>query len=105
MELRVLRTPPRSPKADSLCERAIRTLRREYLDFLIPVTENHLQLLMQHWVTHYNPADPTPALGQGSQIRQPIVLSLRTNTGIAFQATLGLLQTLFSVAYTMNIAW
>ena len=30
--LRVLRSPPRSPKANSICERAIGTLRRECLD-------------------------------------------------------------------------
>jgi putative transposase len=41
MGLRVLRIPPRSHKASSLCEQLIGTLRRECLDFLIPLTENH----------------------------------------------------------------
>jgi hypothetical protein len=44
-------------------------------------------------------------LGRESRIRQSIFLSLHTNIGIAFQATLRLLLTLFSVDYTMNIAW
>ena len=34
MGLRVLRTPSRSPKANSLCERVIGTLRGEFLYFL-----------------------------------------------------------------------
>ena len=33
--LRVLKSPPRSPKANSICERVIGTLRRECLDWLI----------------------------------------------------------------------
>lgn len=36
--LKVLRTPFRSPKANSICERVIGTIRRECLDWMIPVT-------------------------------------------------------------------
>jgi putative transposase len=39
--LKVLKTPPRSPQANALCERLIGTLRRECLDFMIPLTEHH----------------------------------------------------------------
>ena len=35
-------TPPRVPQANVICERVIGTLRRECLDFMIPLTENHL---------------------------------------------------------------
>jgi putative transposase len=48
MGLRVLRTPYRSPKANSFCERVIGTLRRECLDFLIPLTENHLYMRLKN---------------------------------------------------------
>jgi transposase InsO family protein len=65
MGLRVLKTPPRSPKANSLCERVIGTLRRECLDFLIPLTENHLRLVTKHWVAHYNRGRPHSSLGPG----------------------------------------
>ena len=34
--LRVLKSPPRSPKANALCERLICTIRRECLDWMIP---------------------------------------------------------------------
>ena len=37
MGVRVLKTPFRSPQANSYCERLIGTLRRDCLDFLIPV--------------------------------------------------------------------
>jgi transposase InsO family protein len=65
MGLCVLKTPPRSPKANSVCERVIGTLRRECLDFLIPLTENHLRLVTKNWVTHYNRGRPHASLGPG----------------------------------------
>src|SRR5215467_9736183 len=40
--LKVLKTPPQSPQANALCERLIGTLRRECLDFIIPLTEDYL---------------------------------------------------------------
>jgi putative transposase len=42
--LRVLKTPPQSPQANARCERLLGTLRRECLDYLIPLSENHLQI-------------------------------------------------------------
>ena len=63
--LRVLKTPPRSPKANSLCERFIGTLRRECLDFVIPLTENHLRIVTKNWIAHYNRGRPHSSLGPG----------------------------------------
>ena len=67
--LRVLKTPPQSPQANALCERLLGTLRRECLDFLIPLTEHHLRRLLHEWVRHYNAGRPHMALGPG--IPQP----------------------------------
>ena len=41
--LRVLKTPWQSPQAKGLCERLLGTLRRQCLDFLIPLTMGHLR--------------------------------------------------------------
>jgi putative transposase len=67
--LRILKTPARSPQANALCERLLGTLRRECMDFVIPLTENHLQGILTEWVQHYNPGRPHMALGPG--IPQP----------------------------------
>jgi transposase InsO family protein len=67
--LRVLKMPPHSPQANALCERLLGTLRRECLDFVIPLTENHLRRLLQEWAWHYNAGRPQMALGPG--IPQP----------------------------------
>lgn len=63
--LRVLRTPVRAPKANAYCERLVGTIRRECLDYLIPLSERHLRTLLREWVGHYNEARPHSSLGPG----------------------------------------
>jgi len=63
--LRVLRTPVRAPKANAYCERLIGTMRREFLDFVIPLGERHLRSLLKEWVAHYNQSRPHSGLGPG----------------------------------------
>jgi putative transposase len=43
--VRALRTPVRTPAANAFCERAIGTIRRECLDFIIPINERRLRSL------------------------------------------------------------
>jgi transposase InsO family protein len=63
--LRVLKTPPHCPQANAICERVLGTLRREALDFVIPMTENHLRRMLREWVAHYNHGRPHMSLGPG----------------------------------------
>ena len=63
--LRVLRTPVRSPKANAYCERLVGSIRRECLDFMIPLGEKHLRRIVAEWVTHYNQGRPHLSLGPG----------------------------------------
>ena len=63
--LRVLKSPPHSPMANAVCERLIGTIRRECLDWLIPVSESHLRSLLRSWASHYNGSRPHMALGPG----------------------------------------
>ena len=50
----------------SICERVIGALRLECLDFVIPLKENHLRLVMKKWITHYNRGRSQPSLGPGN---------------------------------------
>jgi len=61
--LTILKTPVRSPQANAFCERVIGTIRRECLDWVIPVNEGHLQHVLRAWVVHYNAGVPTPVSG------------------------------------------
>jgi len=63
--LKVLRTPVQAPKANAFCERLIGTVRRECLDYVIPLSEKHLRKTLREWVTHYNQGRPHSALGPG----------------------------------------
>jgi len=65
MGLRVLRTPVRAPQANSFCERLIGTVRRECMDFTIPLNERHLRQILQRWIAHYNRGRPHASLGPG----------------------------------------
>ena len=68
--VRVVRTPVRSPKANALCERLVGTIRRECLDWMIPVGERHVRRILREWVRHYNRGRPHSSLGPG--IPEPI---------------------------------
>jgi transposase InsO family protein len=63
--LTVLRTPVQAPKANAFCERLIGTVRRECLDYVIPLSEKHLRKTLREWVAHYNQGRPHSALGPG----------------------------------------
>ncbi len=65
MSLTVLKTPVRAPQANAFCERLVGTIRRECLDFVIPLTERHLRAVLREWVIHYNHGRPHASLGPG----------------------------------------
>ena len=65
MGLKVIKTPVRSPQANSLCERLIGTLRRECLDWIIPLSEQNLRKTLRSWLAHYNRGRPHSSLGPG----------------------------------------
>jgi putative transposase len=65
MGLAVLRSPFSSPKANAICQRVIGAIRRECLDWMIPVSEGHLRSILREWVAHYNSERPHSALGPG----------------------------------------
>jgi putative transposase len=44
--LRGLHTPARAPKANAYCEGLVGTIRRECLDFMIPLGEKHLRRIL-----------------------------------------------------------
>jgi putative transposase len=64
----VLKTPVRTSQANAFCERLIGTMRRECLDWLIPIHEGHLRCILREWVTHYNRGRPHASLGPGFPI-------------------------------------
>ncbi len=65
MGLRILKTPFRAPQANAYCERLVGSIRRECLDYLIPLNQKHLWRTLKQWVGHYNRGRPHSSLGPG----------------------------------------
>jgi len=63
--LEVVKTPIRAPQANAYCERLIGTMRRECLDYMIPLNGRHLRRILREWVSHYNRGRPHSRLGPG----------------------------------------
>jgi putative transposase len=61
----VLRSPVRMPTANAHCERLIGTIRRECLDYVIPLNALHLRRILREWTCHYNSGRPHRSLGPG----------------------------------------
>ena len=65
MGLHVVKTPARMPVANSICERVLCSLRRECLDFLLPLNERRLYGILKEWIGRYNEGRPHMSLGPG----------------------------------------
>ena len=71
-----IRTPVRSPRANTYAERFVRTVRQECLDHLLVISRRHLCSVLEEYVRHYNEARPH----RGLQLAQPVPWPI-TSTG------------------------
>jgi putative transposase len=67
----ILRTPPRSPRANAYSERWVRTARTECLDWILIWNATHLHRVLTQYVTHYNTARPHRGLGLDLPVPAP----------------------------------
>jgi hypothetical protein len=96
----VLKTPVRAPKANASCERLIGTIRRECLDFLIPINERHLRK------NHYRIRPESQSASASFSIRdrnhlKPKFWQVRTDTSCP--SAIALCQRRFSAGCITNI--
>jgi transposase len=62
--IRILTSPPQAPRANAICERLIGTLRRELLDRVLIISEQHLRAVLTEYQAHYNTARPRQGIAQ-----------------------------------------
>jgi putative transposase len=58
----VIETPIRTPRANAVAERFVRTARAECLDWLLILSRRHLERVLRRYVVHYNEQRPHRAL-------------------------------------------
>jgi putative transposase len=69
--VRIIKTPVRSPRANSYAERYVGTLRRECLDHLLIHGERHLRRILTEYAQHYNDHRPHQAREQRLRCTNP----------------------------------
>jgi putative transposase len=62
--IEVLRTPYRAPKANAICERFLGSVRRECLDHILVLGEQHLYRVIREYVAYFNRARPHQGIEQ-----------------------------------------
>jgi putative transposase len=61
---RILRTAVQAPRMNAICERLVGTLRRELLDRVLILGEQHLHTVLAEYQAHYNTARPHQSIAQ-----------------------------------------
>ncbi|MCW2890394.1 MAG: integrase [Streptosporangiaceae bacterium] len=69
--IRIIKTPVRSPRANSYAERFVGTLRRECLDHLLIHGERHLRRVLAEYERHYNSHRPHQSRGRRPPLHDP----------------------------------
>jgi putative transposase len=69
--VRIIKTPARSPRANSFAERYVGTLRRECLDHLLIYGEGHLRRILAEYARHYNEHRPHQSREQRPPLHEP----------------------------------
>ena len=66
MDIRIIRTPVRAPRANAIAERFVGSIRRELLDRILIINQRHASVVLRQYQRHYNSHRPHRALDQAA---------------------------------------
>ena len=69
IDIRVIKTPVRAPRANAIAERFVGSIRRELLDRILVINQQHAQAVLREYAHHYNTHRPHRTLGQTAPLR------------------------------------
>ena len=69
IDVRIIKTPVRAPRANAIAERFVGTIRRELLDRLLIINQRHAAAVLREFQCHYNDHRPHRRLGQAAPAR------------------------------------
>src|SRR3954449_11678219 len=69
IDIQILKTPVRAPRANGIAERFVGTIRRELLDRLLIINQRHAAAVLHEFERHYNGHRPHRTLGQAAPAR------------------------------------
>jgi putative transposase len=78
--MELIHTPPFAPKANALCERFIGTVRRECLDQILILSDQHIRRVIRDYCQFFNQARPHQGLNQ--RIPVPVNLVVLPEQGL-----------------------
>ena len=69
IDIRIITTPVRAPRANAIAERFVGTIRRELLDRILIINQRHAATVLGEYQHHYNRHRPHRTLGQAAPLR------------------------------------
>jgi transposase InsO family protein len=69
IDVRIIKTPVRAPRANAIAERIVGSIRRELLDRTLIINQRHAAGVLAEYQHYYNSHRPHRALGQAAPLR------------------------------------
>jgi putative transposase len=81
IDVRIVKSPVRAPRANGIAERFVGSIRRELLDRILIINQRHAATVLGEYQQHYNSHRPHRTLGQAAPLRPlPQRTTSATNT-------------------------